>query len=530
MKQSFRNILTLEEFFVGPMDEMIKAEHYLNRTSIDTPLGPAHRESRLVPYDEDHKYGFILDGFKMVDETGKDIDNKVIPISTFSGKYKIPVSKLNKMVSSALGKISNKEVISWYDLPENRKGAKDAPKELQTRTLAKHFIIRLGKVGFQFGTNFYSPVLKFPSVGSSYVGDTLWLVARKEPAINRKTGEPIKDRFELRAVTIKFLPWGATDEELTAEQFRYANRQIEEENERATRKYMFAKQKKLIKKEDFPPYLRIVRNMMDRDEVSQFYRVFKGDQERSETPVSTSTERTILPDAPITRERGSYSSYFNPSRGEEFWHKKAGGQGWTPYAFLEFPSLGKGDKERVESKGGKVVKVKCLKPGCTNQFLDILPGDELKIMLSERGRRKEGEIKTKEQRNAKVLRTDPMNPVTKEKIEIEVLPRPESPKSESPAPEEFKPKHIEPLNIEEEPVKEPEVLPGPVKKSEPAVKKAKKPKITGDETPDEVYFKTQELINMMRYRNDVELKGRSKPFYDAAKEKGVLDMLEYFDE
>lgn len=385
-------------------------------------------------------------------------------------------------------------------------------------------------MGFQFGSNFYSPVLKFPSVGSSQVGDTLWLVARKEPAVNRETGDKIKDKFELRAVTIKFLPWDATDEELTEEQFRYANKQIEEENERATRKYTFAKQKRPIRKEDFPSMLRIFRNLRDKDEVTQFYRVFKADQPISEKPISTQQERSILPDTPITKERGDYSSYFKPSKGEEFWHKKSGGQGWTPYSFLEFPTPGRGDKERVESKGGKFVKVKCLKPGCTSQFLDILPGDELKIMLTERGRKKEGESKSKEQRNVKVLRTDPMDATLKEKIEILVLPRPEVPKSKYPDSEEFKPKHIETLNIGEEPVKDPEVLSEPVKKSEPVVKKGKKPKITGDETPDEVYFKTQEIINMMKYRNEVELKGRSRPFYDAAKKEGVLDMLEYFEE
>jgi len=530
MKQLFRNILTIEDFFIMSIDEMIKMEHYLNRTSINSLPGSAHRESRLVPYDEKHKYGFVLEGFKRVDENGKDLGNKVIPTSTISGNYRIPVDKLNNMVSKSLGKIANKEMISWYDLPENRKGASDVPKELQTRTLAKHFIIRLGKVGFQFGSNFYSPVLNFPSVGSSQVGDTLWLVARKEPAVNRETGEKIKDKFELRAVTIKFLPWDATDEELTEEQFRYANRQIEEENDRATSKYMFAKPKRLVRKEDFSPLLRILRDLRDKDEVSQFYRVFKADQTISETPFSSSRERSILPNVPITKDRGDYSAYFKPSKGEEFWHKKSGALGWTPYSFLEFPELGKGDKERVGSKGGKMLKVKCLKPGCTNQYLDILPGDELKIRLTERGRKKEGEPKTKEQRNVKVLRTDSMDPTVKEKIEIEVLPRTEKPRKESPEAEEFKPKHIEPINIIEEPAKEPEVLPETETKTESGVKKSKKPKFTGQESMDDTYFKTQELINTMGYRNEFELKGRSRKAYDIAKDRGILDMLEYSEE
>ena len=293
---------------------------------------------------------------------------------------------------------------------------------------------------------------------------------------------------------------------------------------------MFAKQKRPIKKEDFSQMLRILRNLRDKDEVTQFYRVFKADQAIQEKPVSTPQERSILPDTPITKERGDYSAYFKPSRGEEFWHKKSGTQGWIPYSFLEFPTPGKSDKERVESKGGKFVKVKCLKPGCTSQFLDILPGDELKIMLTERGRKKEGEAKSKEQRNVKVLRTDPMDATVKEKIEILVLPRPEKPKFESPSPEEFKPKHIEPLNIEEEPIREPEVLPEPEKKPEPVIKKSKKPKFTGQETQDDIYFKTQELINTMKFRNEFELKGRSRKAYDTAKDRGILDMLEYFEE
>ena len=42
-----------------------------------------------------------------------------------------------------------------------------------------------------------------------------------------------------------------------------------------------------------------------------------------------------------------------------------------------------------------------------------------------------------------------------------------------------------------------------------------------------VYYKIQQLIDTKGYRNEWELKGRAKKYYDEAKKAGILDLLDY---
>lgn len=103
-----RHLLLFESYF-GKLDEIQYSSHWMERTSL------SDSESRIVPYDNNHQFGFDITGF--LDEN----NNKM---SIYDGIRLLGIdnTSINKYVSKALNAITNSKKLELW-IPDNDKKA-----------------------------------------------------------------------------------------------------------------------------------------------------------------------------------------------------------------------------------------------------------------------------------------------------------------------------------------------------------------------------------------------------------------------
>lgn len=103
-----RHLLLFESYF-SKLDEIEYSSHWLERTSLN------NFESRIVPYDNDHQFGFDLTGFL-------DANNNKISLHDGIRLLKMDNTSINKYISKALNILTNsKNLANW--IPDNDKEA-----------------------------------------------------------------------------------------------------------------------------------------------------------------------------------------------------------------------------------------------------------------------------------------------------------------------------------------------------------------------------------------------------------------------
>ena len=143
-----RHLLLFESYF-GKLDEIQYSSHWIERTSLNDP------ESRIVPYGNDHQFGFDLTGF---------FDSNNNKISLYDGirLLKIDNTIINKYLSKALNILTNSKKLELW-LPNNDKPAQ---------------MLDLGRICFYKGDTKLYPIFrggKGPDDPGLYrEGDKVW--------------------------------------------------------------------------------------------------------------------------------------------------------------------------------------------------------------------------------------------------------------------------------------------------------------------------------------------------------------------
>jgi hypothetical protein len=125
-----KHLLLFESYF-SRLDEIKYDAHWIERTSL------RDLQSRIVPYDNDYKFGFELTGF---------LDSKNNKISLYDGirLLKIDNTSINKYISKALNILTNSKSLEKW-LPDNDKEAQ---------------MLDLGRICFYKGDTKLYPIFK----------------------------------------------------------------------------------------------------------------------------------------------------------------------------------------------------------------------------------------------------------------------------------------------------------------------------------------------------------------------------------
>ena len=169
------------------IDELIKSDNFIKFTSTPYSTDGLSPESKFAEYDASHKEGWKLKGVMPVDSNG-NVTGKEIGIEKFLKNYPASYEVLNKAISASLNPLVNQSWIDDYTFIANK----------------THATIYLGKLGFKFGEELFSPILEYPSTNKS--GNTFWIGAN----VSRDR----EGNIGLFARTILVFPYDVSDVEI----------------------------------------------------------------------------------------------------------------------------------------------------------------------------------------------------------------------------------------------------------------------------------------------------------------------------
>jgi len=197
------------------IDELIKSDNFIKYTSTPFSTGGLNPESKFAEYDASHKEGWKLKGVIPVDSNG-NATGKEIDIEKFLKNYPASYDNLKKAVSASLSPLVNQSWIDDYTFIANK----------------SHATIYIGKLGFKFGEELFSPIIEYPSTSKS--GNTFWIGAN--------VGRDREGDIGLFARTILVFPYDVSDADIQAgslqainssrlRRWYLGNQEIEAENE-----------------------------------------------------------------------------------------------------------------------------------------------------------------------------------------------------------------------------------------------------------------------------------------------------------
>jgi hypothetical protein len=150
----------------GKLNELFKSKSYLDRTSSPYSDKGDITLSRAVEYEKGkHEQGWDLVGFEEVDEDGYPMRDEYLSLKNFQKDYNLDNDKLSvikSVISASIGQMCDQHWVDEFKFSNNKAYA----------------VIFLGKIGFQFEDEYYSPVLKYHSSGRQ--GTEFWIAATND--------------------------------------------------------------------------------------------------------------------------------------------------------------------------------------------------------------------------------------------------------------------------------------------------------------------------------------------------------------
>lgn len=147
--------------YLKRINELVKSNTYIDRTSTVYGEGGNLKLSRFVAYTSEYTQGWEIVGMQEVDKEGHELSDKYKKFKDFKFDNSIDEhsEKLMKSaISAALGEISNASWIEGFKFESNKAYA----------------VILLGKVGLVFGDKIFTPIFRYPSKRE---GTTFWISA-----------------------------------------------------------------------------------------------------------------------------------------------------------------------------------------------------------------------------------------------------------------------------------------------------------------------------------------------------------------